>query len=69
MFTSRVFGRALLSAVKSESSSASSAAAAAAAASATARIARNPLEQFFELDRNTEDEKPIVYGKKKFKFF
>lgn len=67
MFTSRVFGRALLSAVKSESSSASSsAAAAAAAASATARIARNPLEQFFELDRNTEDEKPIVYGKKNF---
>lgn len=58
MFTTRVFRRALYSAVKSESSSSS------AAASATVRTARNPLEEFFELDsRSTEDEKPVVYGR------
>ncbi|KAK8521483.1 hypothetical protein V6N13_077583 [Hibiscus sabdariffa] len=51
MFLSRFVGRtALLAAAKSESS-----AAAVAAAS-------NPLEQFFEADRNTDDQKP-VYGR------
>lgn len=57
MFTSRVLGRVLFSAVKSESSTA-----AAAAGSTAVRTARNPLEEFFELDRSTEEEKPIVYG-------
>ncbi|KAL4366711.1 hypothetical protein GQ457_05G034230 [Hibiscus cannabinus] len=50
MFLSRFIGRtALLAAAKSESS------AAAAAAS-------NPLEQFFEADKNPDDQKP-VYGR------
>ncbi|KAE8691590.1 protein kinase [Hibiscus syriacus] len=52
MFLSRFVGRtALLAAAKSESSSAFSAAA-----------ASNPLEQFFEADRNPDDQKP-VYGR------
>ncbi|GMI65621.1 hypothetical protein like AT1G07830 [Hibiscus trionum] len=52
MFLSRFLGRtALLAAAKSESS--------AAAASA---VTLNPLEQFFEADRNPNDEKP-VYGR------
>lgn len=59
MFLSRFVGRtALLAAAKSESSAAT---AAAAAASAAAPTNLNPLEQFFEADRNPEDEKP-VYG-------
>ncbi|KAK6153325.1 hypothetical protein DH2020_012964 [Rehmannia glutinosa] len=55
MFLTRVFGRTLFAAAKSEAS------AAAAAASSTAR--HNPLEEFFEADRNPEDEKPVVYGR------
>ncbi|GFP81734.1 39S ribosomal protein l47 mitochondrial [Phtheirospermum japonicum] len=55
MFLTRAFGRTLFAAAKSEAS------AAAAAASSTAR--RNPLEEFFEVDRNPEDEKPVVYGR------
>ncbi|CAA0823175.1 ribosomal protein L29 family protein [Striga hermonthica] len=55
MFLTRVFGRTLFAAAKSEAS------AAAAAATSTAR--HNPLEQFFEADRNPEDEKPVVYGR------
>ncbi|XVF09237.1 hypothetical protein REPUB_Repub07fG0074900 [Reevesia pubescens] len=58
MFLSRFFGRtALLAAAKSESS-----ASATAAASAAASANPNPLEQFFEADRNPDDEKP-VYGR------
>ncbi|KAA3459654.1 39S ribosomal protein L47, mitochondrial [Gossypium australe] len=57
MFLSRFVGRtALLAAAKSESSAAT------AAASAAAPTNLNPLEQFFEADRNPEDEKP-VYGR------
>jgi len=63
MFTSRVLARVLFSAVKSESSSTAAAAAAASAGSTAVRTARNPLEEFFELDRSTEEEKPIVYGR------
>lgn len=59
MFTSRVLARVLFSAVKSESSTT---AAAAAAGSTAVRTARNPLEDFFELGRSTEEDKPIVYG-------
>ncbi|KAG8388617.1 hypothetical protein BUALT_Bualt02G0144100 [Buddleja alternifolia] len=55
MFLTRVFGRTLFAAAKSEAS------AAAAAASSTAR--HNPLEEFFEADRNPDDEKPVVYGR------
>ena len=60
MFLSRYLGRALLSAAKSETSAAT--ATAAATATFTARRARNPLEEFFEAERNVEDEKPVVYG-------
>ena len=55
MFLSRFVGRtALLAAAKSESL-------AAAAALGAAPTVPNPLEQFFEADRNPDDEKP-VYG-------
>lgn len=56
MFLSRVFGRALFSAAaKSEAS--------AAAAAAYSTAARNPLEDFFEVDRKADDETPNVYGR------
>lgn len=58
MLAARLFGRTFLAAAKSESS----AAAAAASSSATARTL-NPLEQFFEVDRTPEDDKPVVYGR------
>ncbi|OIT04935.1 uncharacterized protein LOC107810715 [Nicotiana tabacum] len=57
MLAARLFGRTFLAAAKSESS-----AAAAAASSATSRTL-NPLEQFFEVDRTPEDDKPVVYGR------
>ncbi|CAA0826652.1 ribosomal protein L29 family protein [Striga hermonthica] len=57
MFLTRVFGRTLFAAAKSEAS------AAAAAATSTSTARHNPLEQFFEADRNPEDEKPVVYGR------
>lgn len=47
-----------MAAAKSESS----AAAAAASSSATDKVL-NPLEQFFEVDRTPEDDKPVVYGR------
>ncbi|KAF3645615.1 39S ribosomal protein L47, mitochondrial [Capsicum chacoense] len=58
MLAARLFGRTFLAAAKSESS-----AAAAAASSAATDKAFNPLEQFFELDRTPEDDKPVVYGR------
>lgn len=51
MLAARLFGRTFLAAAKSESS----------AAPAAARTL-NPLEQFFEVDRTPEDDKPVVYG-------
>ncbi|XP_060204763.1 uncharacterized protein LOC132632728 [Lycium barbarum] len=58
MLAARLFGRTFLAAAaKSESS------AAAAAASSATREALNPLEQFFEVDRTAEDDKPVVYGR------
>lgn len=56
MFLSRYFGRTLLAAAKSETS------AAAAAATSSVRTGYNPLEEFFELDRSKDDDKPVVYG-------
>ncbi|WOH05267.1 hypothetical protein DCAR_0624681 [Daucus carota subsp. sativus] len=55
MFLTRVFGRALCTAAKSESS--------AAAAASMARMGHNPLEEFFETDRSPDEDKPIVYGR------
>ncbi|GMN45831.1 hypothetical protein TIFTF001_015010 [Ficus carica] len=57
MFLSRYFGRTLLAAAKSETS------AAAAAATSSVRTGYNPLEEFFELDRSKDDDKPVVYGR------
>ncbi|XP_051135842.1 uncharacterized protein LOC127254657 [Andrographis paniculata] len=57
MFLRRAFERTLLAAAKSEAS----AAPAAAAASSTAL--RNPLEEFFEADRNPENKKRVIYGR------
>lgn len=56
MILRRVFGRTLLAAAKSEAS------ASGAAAASTVRTAHNPLEEFFEADRNPEEEKPVIYG-------
>ncbi|KAL9254624.1 hypothetical protein AKJ16_DCAP13144, partial [Drosera capensis] len=55
MFLRRAIGRTLFAATRSYSS------AAPAAASSTSRATYNPLEQFFETDRNAEDDKPVVY--------
>lgn len=55
MFLTRVFGRTLLAAARSETSSA-------AAAASTVRTGYNPLEEFFEADRSPDDDKPVVYG-------
>lgn len=55
MLVARLFGRTFLAAAKSESS--------AAASSAAAAKTLNPLEQFFEVDRTPEDDKPVVYGR------
>ncbi|CAN4086133.1 unnamed protein product [Withania somnifera] len=57
MLAARLFGRTFLAAAKSES-----AAAASSSSSATAKVL-NPLEQFFEVDRTPEDDKPVVYGR------
>ncbi|XP_009758816.1 uncharacterized protein LOC107775301 isoform X2 [Nicotiana tabacum] len=56
MLAARLFGRALLAAAKSESS------AAAASSAATTKVT-NPLEQFFEVDRTPDDDKPVIYGR------
>ncbi|KAL0904307.1 hypothetical protein M5K25_026399 [Dendrobium thyrsiflorum] len=55
MFMSRLLRRVLLSATKSESSSALF------STSASVTKVRNPLEEFFEAERNIEDEKPVTY--------
>ncbi|XP_020520434.1 39S ribosomal protein L47, mitochondrial isoform X2 [Amborella trichopoda] len=47
------FGRSLFTAVKSE----------APAAAASARVTHNPLEEFFEVDRSPDEDKPVVYGR------
>ncbi|GAB2221178.1 hypothetical protein Droror1_Dr00012347 [Drosera rotundifolia] len=57
MFLRRAIGRTLFAATRSHSS------AAPAAASSTSSATYNPLLQFFETDRNAEDDKPVVYGR------
>ncbi|CAA7399901.1 unnamed protein product [Spirodela intermedia] len=59
MLLYRLLGRRFLAAAAKSESSAGSA----AAATATPRVACNPLEEFFELDRNPDDETPVVYGR------
>ena len=56
MFLTRIFGRTLFAAAKTETS------AAAAAATSTVRTGHNPLEEFFEADRSPDEDKPVVYG-------
>ncbi|KAH9310532.1 hypothetical protein KI387_025567, partial [Taxus chinensis] len=53
MFLLSLFRRPLFAAVNSE----------ATAAAFSTKIARNPLEEFFEADRSLDDEKPNVYGR------
>ncbi|KAL8162225.1 hypothetical protein V2J09_013714 [Rumex salicifolius] len=53
MFLSRVLRRTLLAPARSET----------AAAFSTNVTSSNPLEQFFEIDRKPDDEKPVVYGR------
>lgn len=57
MFLTRVFGRTLFAAARSEAS-----AAGAAAASFSTASKHNPLEEFFDTTRSPDDEKPVVYG-------
>jgi hypothetical protein len=47
----------LLAAARTEAS-----ATAAAASADVVRKARNPLEELFEVERRTDDEKPVIYG-------
>lgn len=58
MFMSRFLGRALFAAARTESSAGT----AAAASAATFGTGHNPLEAFFEADRNPENDTPVVYG-------
>ncbi|KAG0472584.1 hypothetical protein HPP92_014441 [Vanilla planifolia] len=57
MLKSWILSRVLHSAAKFEASAASF------ATSASINKARNPLEEFFEAERSTEEEKPIKYGR------
>ncbi|RID48858.1 hypothetical protein BRARA_I05337, partial [Brassica rapa] len=61
MFLTRFIGRRFLAVAASARSESTTAAAAAAAS--TARIAKNPLEEFFEFDRSQDEDKPVVYGR------
>ncbi|XP_050379047.1 uncharacterized protein LOC126796296 [Argentina anserina] len=54
MMLSRYFRRTLFSAAKSEGSG---------AASMARTTAHNPLEELFEVDRKTDEEAPVVYGR------
>lgn len=60
MFLLRSRARLLFAAAKTETSAAG---AAASSASSTLRTERNPLQEFFETERSTEDEKPVAYGR------
>ncbi|KAK8953677.1 hypothetical protein KSP40_PGU007456 [Platanthera guangdongensis] len=57
MFMSRIFSRVLTSATRLESSASSF------ATSASVTTTKNPLEEFFEIERIPDDEKPIKYGR------
>ncbi|KAL5704487.1 hypothetical protein ACHQM5_022912 [Ranunculus cassubicifolius] len=54
MFMVKVLRTTLLSTTRSEASYATA---------ASTKTMHNPLEAFFEADRNQEDEKPAVYGR------
>ncbi|GAA0173548.1 ribosomal protein [Lithospermum erythrorhizon] len=54
----RALGRTLFAAAKTDTSASAS-----AAGASMGRIAQNPLEEFFEVDRTMEAEKPVVYGR------
>ncbi|XP_021722149.1 39S ribosomal protein L47, mitochondrial-like [Chenopodium quinoa] len=56
MFLRRIGGRILSAAARYEHTSTGGAAAASTSV-------RNPLEQFFEVDRSTDDDKRVVYGR------
>ncbi|CAI9762789.1 unnamed protein product [Fraxinus pennsylvanica] len=58
MFLTRVFGRTLFAAARSEAS-----AAGAAASSSSTTYKHNPLEEFFDTTRSPDDDKPVVYGR------
>ncbi|XP_052115329.1 uncharacterized protein LOC107478113 isoform X1 [Arachis duranensis] len=60
MYLSRTFGRTLFAAAARSRTYASSAGTATAAGDKP----RNPLEEFFEVDRDMESDKPIVYAKR-----
>ncbi|KAF6141430.1 hypothetical protein GIB67_021246, partial [Kingdonia uniflora] len=65
MLVARIFRRALLSgAARSEYYTST-----ATGSSTSTKTTDNPLEEFFELNRNLEDEKPIVYDFKMFLLF
>ncbi|XP_030531361.1 39S ribosomal protein L47, mitochondrial isoform X2 [Rhodamnia argentea] len=59
MFMSRFFGRAFFAAARTESSAGT----AAAYSAATSGTGHNPLEAFFEADRNPENDTPVIYGR------
>ncbi|XP_016166288.1 39S ribosomal protein L47, mitochondrial-like [Arachis ipaensis] len=59
MYLSRTFGRTLFAAAARSRTYASSA----GAATASGDKPRNALEEFFEVDRDMESDKPIVYGR------
>ncbi|XP_021763351.1 39S ribosomal protein L47, mitochondrial-like [Chenopodium quinoa] len=56
MFLRKIGGRIFSAAARYEHTSAGGAAAASTSV-------RNPLEQFFEVDRSTDDDKRVVYGR------
>ncbi|KAF6145348.1 hypothetical protein GIB67_016809 [Kingdonia uniflora] len=58
MLVARIFRKALLSGVARSEYCTSTAA---AGSFTSTKTTHNPLEEFFELERNLEDEKPIVY--------
>ncbi|CAN6877498.1 unnamed protein product [Brassica oleracea] len=58
MFLTRFIGRRFLAVAASTRSEST-----AAAAASTVKIAKNPLEEFFEFDRSQDEDKPVVYGR------
>ncbi|KAK9733820.1 hypothetical protein RND81_04G094800 [Saponaria officinalis] len=58
MLLRRICGRFLSAAMKSEHPAAAS-----ATAFASSTSLRNPLEEFFEVDRSADDDKRLVYGR------
>ncbi|XP_010550662.1 PREDICTED: 39S ribosomal protein L47, mitochondrial-like isoform X2 [Tarenaya hassleriana] len=59
MLVTRFVGRRFLAAAATASRSESTA----AAAASTGRTAKNPLEEFFEVERSQDEDKPVVYGR------